>query len=312
VYPAWPYRFHFSRREQVAEFRKGIRSPPRVPWFDLRAELRRVPLVRTAFLPEADAVVATSWPTAHDVAGLHPSRGRKVHLVMHHEAGTGPEARIRAVYRLPLRRVTISRGVQTELEQAFGCEVAAVVPCSVDPHVFHPEGVRDERAVLMLLHPDPRKGAADGLAALTAVRERVPDVRVTLCATVRPGHWPPWANFVFHPSDDTLRRLYATSALFLYPSRYEGFGLPPLEAMACGCPVVTTAVGAVEEFARHGHDAMVVPPGDVAGLARVVLAVLADPALRRRLADNGLRAARRYTPGRAVVALEAALDVGPR
>ena len=234
VYPTWPYRFHFSRREQMAEFRKALGSPARVPWFELRAELRRVPIVRTAFLPEADVVVATSWPTAHDVARLDPSRGRRVHLVMHHEAGTGPETRIRAVYGLPLRRVTISRRVQTELEQAFRCEVAAVVPCGVDPHVFHPEGVRDERAVLMLLHPDPRKGAADGLAALTAVRERVPDLRVTLCATVRPERWPCWATLVFHPSDDVLRRLYATSAVFLYPSRYEGFGLPPWSRWPAG------------------------------------------------------------------------------
>ena len=78
TYPAWPYRFHLTRRQQLHELRGRVTMRVRVPWFSLDAPLRRIPMVRSGFLPRADIVVATSWPTVHDVARLSPSRGQKV------------------------------------------------------------------------------------------------------------------------------------------------------------------------------------------------------------------------------------------
>lgn len=307
VYPAWPYRFHFSRRRQIDELRRQLRSPVRVSWLDLRCPLLRVPVVRSRFLPPADVVVATSWPTAHDVARLRPTRGTKVHLVMHHEGGTGPEARIRAVYRLPLHRITISPLVQESLQREFGCAVPDVVPCGVNTEVFYPEGQAAEGTVLMLYHPEPRKGAADGWAALSLLRERMPRLKVRMCGTVAPDRRPDWIPFSLQPSDAELRRLYSTSAAFLYPSRYEGFSLPPLESMACGCPPVTTRVGAVAEYATDRRNALVVEPGDVRGMAGRLQELLEDRALRGRLAIEGRRTAQRYSAGRTAALLEAAL-----
>jgi glycosyltransferase involved in cell wall biosynthesis len=307
VYPSWPYRFHLSRRQQWREYLKTRASPVAVPWFQLRADLLRVPRVRSAFLPEADLVLATSWPTAYDVAGLAPSCGRKVHLVMHHESGTGRERRIRRIYRLPLYRITLARSVQEDLRASFGCVVDAVVPDGVNPRTFFPQGRPSGPSVLMLYHPDPRKGARDGLLALSLLRERLPGVRVRVCGTVRPEALPPWASFWFHPGDDDLRGLYSTSTAFLYPSRYEGFGLPPLEAMACACPVVTTRVGAVPEYAVDGRDALVVEPGDVGGMADRLYGLLRHPWRRERLVANGLRRAAQYSLARSAACFEQAL-----
>jgi glycosyltransferase involved in cell wall biosynthesis len=77
-------------------------------------------------------------------------------------------------------------------------------------------------------------------------------------------------------SDDQLLALYRGAACLLYPSRAEGFGFPPLEAMACGTPVVCTAAGSLPEVT--GDAAQVVDPDDAAGLADAVRRVLADPA----------------------------------
>jgi glycosyltransferase involved in cell wall biosynthesis len=308
VYPAWPYRFHFTRGQQIEEFRRQLRRPVGVPWFELRCRLVRAPMVRSPFLPPADVVVATSWPTAHDVAALDSSRGKKVHLTMHHEGGTGPEPRIRAIYRFPLHRITISRLIAESLEREFDCEVHDVVGCGVNPNVFFPDGEPEERTVLMLYHPDPRKGAADGFAALALLRERMPGVRIRLCGTVAPDRVPEGCSFWFHPSDAELRSLYSTSSAFLYPSRYEGFALPPLEAMACGCPVVTTRVGAVPEYAADRANALVVEPGDIQGMADRLQELVADRPLRRRLADEGRRTAQRYSVRRMASLLGSALQ----
>jgi glycosyltransferase involved in cell wall biosynthesis len=294
VYPLWPYRFHFERRDQLVEFRRQLRATARIDWFDLRCPLLRVPFIANAFLPRADLVLATSWPAVHSVARLDGSRGKKLHVLFHHESGTGPEERIRATYLLPFHRISFSRSVQLLLNDRFGCEIHDVVPAGVDTALFFPDGERTENTVLMLYHDDPRKGAADGIEALARLRERLPRVRVRMCGTVRPRSLPTWIPFEFHPRDVDLRRLYSTSAVFLYPSRYEGFGLPPLESMACACPVVTTGVGAVSEFATNRSNALVVPPGDVPNMTNALEEVLGNPPLRATLSARGLETARYY------------------
>jgi glycosyltransferase involved in cell wall biosynthesis len=307
VYPEWPYRFHFTRRQQFAEFRQQLRSPVRVSWCALKAPLVRLPCIRSALLPRADVVVATSWPTAVDVARLTPSCGRKVHLVMHHEGDTGPEQRVRELYRLPMFRITISRHIREELEQRFQCRVDDVVPCGVNEHVFFRDGQPASPTVVMLYHPEPRKGAAEGIAALSRLRGRCPGVNARLCGLIKPDRLPDAISFTWQPNDAELRRLYSTSTALLYPSRYEGFGLPPLEAMACGCPVVTTRVGAIPEFAVDRQNALVVEAGDVQGMADRLEELLQSPELCARLATHGIRTAHKYRTLEAGRRLEAAL-----
>lgn len=308
VYPCWPYRFQYTRQQQWTEFQKHRRNNGGVPWFDLRCRLLRVPVVSTIFLPRADVVVATAWPTAHDVARLPASRGRKVLIVFHHESGTGPEDRIRAVYPLPFHRIAFSQFVRASVATQFGCDVRAVVPNGVDTTRFFPDGDVDDHSVLFLYHPDPRKGADDGIEALTRLRLRRPDLQVRVCGTVRPERLPPWMPFEFHPDDATLRRRYSSAAALLYPSRYEGFGLPPLEAMACGCPSVTTAVGAVPEFATDRRDALIVAVGDVDAMVDRLEQLLSDQALRQRLSAEGLRTAQRFALTRVAPLFFAALE----
>jgi glycosyltransferase involved in cell wall biosynthesis len=294
VYPLWPYRYHLKRRDQLLEFRKQLRTGRRIDWFDLRCRLLRVPFIANAFLPRGDLVLATSWPTAYSVASLDASRGKKLYVVFHHETGTGPEERIVGTYGLPFCRISFSRSVRDLMAGRFGCEIHAVIPASVDTARFFPDGERTNDTVLMLYHNDPRKGADDGIQALTLLRSRLPDVRVRMCGTVRPSDLPSWIPFDFHPSDADLRRLYSTSTVFLYSSRYEGFGLPPLESMACACPVVTTDVGAVCEFVVHRRNALMVQPCDVRGMAGGLEEMLLNPRLRAELSRRGLETARQY------------------
>ena len=86
-------------------------------------------------------------------------------------------------------------------------------------------------------------------------------------------------------SDQERADLLAGAACLAYPSRYEGFGLPPLEAMAQGTPVVATSIGAVTEVC--GDAALLVPPGDADALAAALATVLADDAVAARLAAAG-------------------------
>jgi glycosyltransferase involved in cell wall biosynthesis len=99
-----------------------------------------------------------------------------------------------------------------------------------------------------------------------------------------------FTGFVSH---DDLTLLYNRASLFAYPSLYEGFGLPPLEAMACGCPVVASNVTALPEVL--GDAALLVNPVSVAELAEAMSAVLERPELALSLREKGRRRAASYS-----------------
>lgn len=100
-------------------------------------------------------------------------------------------------------------------------------------------------------------------------------------------------RFTGYVSEDELRALYSSCRAFVYPSLYEGFGLPPLEAMACGAPVISSDIASVREVTANG--ALLVSPENVHELAESIIALLGDDERRRQLAADGLSRAAKFT-----------------
>ncbi len=94
------------------------------------------------------------------------------------------------------------------------------------------------------------------------------------------------------PAD--LMAFYNTCDVFVFPSLAEGFGLPPLEAMACGAAAVISDCGGVREYARHEENCLLVPPGDAGATAAAVARLVEDEALRAALAAEGRTTALRF------------------
>jgi glycosyltransferase involved in cell wall biosynthesis len=107
-------------------------------------------------------------------------------------------------------------------------------------------------------------------------------------------------------ADEDLPALYGAADVFAFPSLYEGFGIPVLEALGCGTPVVTSTASSLPEVA--GDAALMVPPEDVEALAEVLWRLLDDQALRATLRERGLVQARRFTWDRAARQLLAVYD----
>jgi alpha-1,3-rhamnosyl/mannosyltransferase len=101
-----------------------------------------------------------------------------------------------------------------------------------------------------------------------------------------------------NPPEDDLPALYSGASLFAYPSLYEGFGLPVLEAMACGCPVIASAASCLPEVV--GDAGLLLDPHDVEAWASALHGLLADRQARQVLARQGLERAARFSwPGAA-------------
>jgi glycosyltransferase involved in cell wall biosynthesis len=105
-------------------------------------------------------------------------------------------------------------------------------------------------------------------------------------------------RFLGYQSDGTLRVLYRLASAFVFPSLYEGFGLPPLEAMASGTPVVTSNQSSLPEVT--GDAAVLVDPYDVQSIVGGMRRVLSDPALAAELRRRGPERAREFSWARSV------------
>jgi glycosyltransferase involved in cell wall biosynthesis len=179
--------------------------------------------------------------------------------------------------------IAISEHVKETLVERLGVERdrISVAPLGVDVERFSPgQGPREP----FLLYPAnawPHKNHKRLFAAFEVIRSQRPELRLVLTGV---GHaklgLPPGVESRGRVSPDELVELYRKASALVFPSLYEGFGLPPLEAMACGCPVVASRAGALPEVcgdaARYFDptsvediaDAILDPPGGECGPAR--------------------------------------------
>ena len=318
----WQYRPGLSLRREPKVVARGLldtvqarrSGPGRPAWqqVDPRVRLEYVSTLAPGNVPEADVVVATAWRTAESVARYPASRGRKHYLIQHYETWDAAPDRVDATWLAPLRKIVIAEWL-LEQGSALGADDLLQVPNAVDHGRFRLLRPVDDRPrrVAMLWSPAPEKGGTVGLRALELARRTVPDLRAVLFGVrPRPARLPAWVDYVHNPAPTRLvEDVYNGSAVYLCPSRSEGWHLPPAEAMACGCAVVSTDQGGVRDYARHGRTALLSPVGDPYALADNLVRLLTDDAERARLAEAGNRLIRTFSWDRSVDSFERFLSM---
>jgi len=165
-----------------------------------------------------------------------------------------------------------------------------------------PPGAR--RYVLAVGTAEPRKDLPGLVEAFDAVARDRPDLALVLAGAdgwgagaledaVAGAHFASRIVRTGWVTDAVRSGLLRDAAVLVYPSRYEGFGFPPLEAMAAGIPVVATRVGALPEVIADG--ASLVPAGDVGALAAGIAAILDSPERAEALVASGRRRAAEFS-----------------
>ncbi len=255
--------------------------------FDERRGVRRS-LWRFLFrrgLARAERVIAVSEATQRDVQnvmGISPDRVRLVHNALSPEffmqprgAGAGPETesqelerqRIMERYQVRYPFILYAGNIRPQKNIPRLVEAFAVLRSQLAGHPAY----QDLRLIIIgdqiSHHPEVRR---------TVIQSRVEQL----------------VRFLGFVPFETLRCFYESAAAFVFPSLYEGFGLPPLEAMASGTPVVTSSISSLPEVV--GDAAMLVNPENVFDIARGIREVLVDENRRCELIRKGREHASRY------------------
>jgi glycosyltransferase involved in cell wall biosynthesis len=215
--------------------------------------------------------------------------------------------------------VTVSEFSRGELADVLDVDptAVAVVANGVDASVFTPDAdPAPARAAHALEGPYAlavgTRIARKNAAALRHTRLRLGELGIELVMAgsgrsyMRAEEEEPPGRPIGYVDDALLPGLYAGAELLLMPSLYEGFGLPCLEAMACGTPVVAADRGALPETC--GEAALLVDPDDADALAGAAVVAATDATRRTRLVDAGLRRAAQLTWDRAARATDALID----
>ena len=215
--------------------------------------------------------------------------------------------------------IAVSQQTADDINRFIGVPTArvTVVHNGLDHDRFSPNGRRDAAELLARRHDvrppfflyvarleHPAKNHARLIEAFTRFKTRWPSPwQLVLCGSDWQGaevihelaRRSPFAADIrlpgFVPAAD-LPTWYRAASAMVYPSLFEGFGLPPLEAMACGCPVLASSIGAVHEVCAGA--ALTVNPRDVDDLTRQLLRLAQDEELRDQLRAAGLQRARDF------------------
>jgi glycosyltransferase involved in cell wall biosynthesis len=263
---------------------------------------------------EAAAVIVPSAATAAELHGAGFEAGR-VHVAHHGidlDAASGPEA---GAPDFPAASMNPLQQMHPHWQSAEGALGAAVAQVFGRTSVL---GLEPGSYLLFVGTVEPRKGIDVLLTAHAALRRQShPDLRVVVAGPPGWGETPPLDGpGVVAPGlvdDATLDALYRGAAVVVVPSRSEGFGLPALEAMARGRPLVASDAGALPEVVGDGG--LLVPPGDADALAGALDHLITDEGAAAKLADAGRQRAATFTwsacTAAHVAAYHAALGAAP-
>lgn len=297
---------------------RGPQTPPasvRPPWFSLPDAVESLevsPLHMPGLVEGAHTTfVATSPETAFHVHNLPTCR--KFYFIQDWEAWAGNNERAVVLsWALPLRKLVISRWLR-QWAALLGDPSAIIIPNALDPGFScpNPPEDRDARSVLFYANPSSRKDWRTARQVLERV-SKMPDVRIGLLSATSPESLPKQVRPYICPPRTELAEIYGRHAIFVHTSFIEGWGLPPMEALACGCACAMTDSLGVREFLDEGHLERLRPPGDVAGLTAQIEAWLADPEARSKAARKGRDAVSAFTWKHSADLMEKALSGNPQ
>jgi len=295
-YPLKSYSFYkkglFSElKDLIKMISKYFRSNKDFKIYEHSFKIISVPFVNNLFVRDADLTIATTWPTAYSLDKLSKKKGGKVYFIQDYEIWNSDIKMADRTFQFDFKRITISNYNREYFRKKFNIE-SKVILNGINFAIYDclNKNFNTFKTIAFMDHPLESKGVSDAIKVVKRLKEKYSNLNFVAFGHKRFHNIPEFVKFYEDPDDITVaKEIYGKADIFLYTSLYEGFALPPAEAMACKCAVVTTTVGAVPEYSKHMETAIHAEPGNIDELFNGVCHLLNDEKEILRISENAYR-----------------------
>lgn len=278
-------------------------------WINIEADIKYVSSFDKKYIPGGDIIIGSGWHTANCIKDCPPSKGKKFYFAQHYESlFHGPAEEVDKIYSYPMKFIAVSNWIKNVLKEKFNVDSEAIV-VPVDFEQFYPtrDGYNKDKRICMLHHDFEWKGFVDGMKAFEMAKREFRSIKLVMFGAKK-EKIDIDCEYYYNPPQNKLVDIYNSCDIFLWSSWGEGLGLPPMEAMACKCAVVTTDTGGGREYAIDGTTALVSPPKNPEALFNNLKKLLMDEELLKEIGENGYNYIKRFRWEDAVVRMEHILE----
>lgn len=269
-------------------------------WFELDTKIRlhAVTAITNETIPNADAVFATAVGTALPVAQLSFQKGKKIYLIQGFENWDCTNEEVYQTYRLGMVNITVAKWL-SKIVDKYAEEPSICISNGIDSTIFalkNPIGNREKHSLIFHYRSAEYKGGRYAFEVCRKLKEYYADLKVTVVSIEPPPEeMPSFCKYLQNVKPAQIAEINNNAQVFLCTSVEEGFGLPALEAMACGCALVSTSYRGVLEYTVDGKNSLLAPIKDVDTLTNNIIRLFKEKALRDRIAEAGAKDAKAHT-----------------
>jgi glycosyltransferase involved in cell wall biosynthesis len=255
--------------------------------------IKAVPLICDRFIRDGDVAIATRWPTAFSVNKLSVSRGKKIYFIQGYEKWDANIEKVNESYTLKLKGITISSFLRELLYDKFSLK-SDVILNGINIHQNNIINKKNNSVPIITFidyEPD-NKGTPISIEVVSQIKNKYPEIKFKAFGYKRFHKLPDFVEFIENPDLNTIKKIYSETDIFLFTSFEEGFGLPPAEAMAFKCAVITTKVGAVVDYSKNNYSAIHVNIGNVGEIIQKVIELIENEEIKISIANKGYETVR--------------------
>lgn len=259
-------------------------------WFNLEKRIKKKVIQSSDDILNADVVIATSIGTAEDVFNLPIQCGKKFYFIQGFENWNRTDQEVYASYKYDMTKIVVAKWLKQIVDKHSYTESILISNC-INTSIFYDRGYdRKKHSIVFHYRSDECKGAKYALKVIEILMKKYPDLTVDVISTEKkPYNLPNCCIYHYKIRADEISKINNNSQVFMCSSIEEGFGLPGLEAMACGCALVSTCYKGVLEYAIDSVNALLSPVKDVHSMAANIERLFEDETLRKNISNNGVK-----------------------